>query len=391
MSEPSWRLGALATTTGLCVFAWGLVVGGSRPVLGTRVLAWPRSEQVAGGSYAVQVVAVGSAEEPQAHLHVQCGAESLDTDESGYLAFSEPGALPERTCTTAQGPITFSAERPGVGRESRDEPVRARVVGVTLRGPVPDLFLEQAELGVDVESTAWLQLAQDRSQQLVTDPEPGLEARVIARCDDGIVLGLTARYHVTGLHLDWGASTVRERLDVITPVSRGGLPVRVGRQPDGRRFAQVAGASRGWLGLFDASGLVSSTSPSDEPWPLPRIDRPSVLVSSSALFDSTATRVRLDDDAARTPCERARTLRERWPAPQPAVLVTDGVERARAARRMQDARGKRTAGFGLAGGIVGLAAVLLGSRNAKVTARALTALAITLVLFGLLAMLLYAA
>lgn len=390
MSEPSWRLGALATTAGLAVFAWALVAGGSRDVLAARVLAWPRSKAVAGGSYAVQVVAVGATLEPQARLHVQCGGEGLDTDESGTLLFSEPGALSERTCDTAQGPIAFAAERPRIGTETLAEPVRAHVVGVTVHGVVPDVFLEQPDLTVGAESAAWVQIARARSQGFVTDPEPGLEARVIARCEDGIVLGLTPRFHVTGLHLEWGAATVRERLDVPISVARGAQPVEVVRQPDGRRFAQLSGR-RGWMGLFDASGLVSSVTPSDEPWPLPRIDRPALLVASAAMFDSSASQVRLADDANLSPCERARTLRERWPAPQPAELVDDGVTRAQATRRMQNARGKRTAGFGLAGGLVGLAAALFGSRNANVTARALTALAITLVLFGVLAMLLYAA
>lgn len=390
MSEPSWRLGALATSAGLAVFAWGLAVGGADDTLATRVLAWPRSHESAGAAYALQLVSVGDVATPLAHTRIECSGETLDTDESGYLLFPEPGALPLRSCSTPQGPVTLGAAAlPPLGREAWSEPVRAQVNPVSLHDAAPELFLAQAELTIDQDVMAWLQIAPDRSEHFVAKPEPGLDVRVLAQCDDGIALSLRASFHVTGLHLEWGAAAARERLAVLTPVSHGGPRASVAEEADGRRFAHVD-AARGWLALFDATGLISSSMAADEPWPLPRVEHASLLVATTgSFFDSAATYVRVEAPAL--PCTHARSLGERWPAPQPAVVLVDGVERAQTLRRMQNARGRRTAGFGLAAGLLGLAAALFASKNANVTARALGALAITSVLFGILAMLLYAA
>ena len=392
MSEPNWRLGALATTAGIAVFAWGLSVGAGSTTLTTRVLAWPRSSESVGASYAVQVVSVGDTVEPQAHRQLECGWEPLETDESGYVLFSEPGALPARRC----GPVTIdAAPLPPVGQESWSLPVQARVTPVTLHGTTPELYFEQSELTVDTQMLAFLALSANRAQAFAAEGEPGLEARRLAQCDDGVVLGLRASYHVTALHLEWGARDARERVDVATPVSKGGPRVVLSKDRDQMQFAQIEpfGDARGWLALFGAHGLVASVTAPDEPWPLPRLGAPAVLVGArGSFFDSVRSLARVtppgsDPDV----CALGRALQNPWPAPQPAVVLVDGVERAQTTRRMQNARGRRTAGFGLAGGLVGLAGALFGARSAKVTARALSAFAITLVLFGILAMLLYAA
>lgn len=403
--EPSWRLGAFATTAGLAVFAWGLAAGAGPAALGARVLAWPRSSEQTGGSYAVQLVAVdGATEDVQAHVHVLCKSgdlptdedEPLDTDESGYLLFSEAEALSPRTCTTPLGSLRFEAGKPLVGVETLAAPARAATTGVGLRGPAPEVFFEDPELAIDSPMLAWLRIAGERAQDLKLDPEPGLEGRVLGPCEGGFVLELRATYHVTGLHLEWGPLTQRERLDVVTPVSRGGPALRVSHDSNGLQYAHMNGPggeplAGGWMALFDAHGLISSVSTPHDPWPLPRLgrDERAILVGTrGSFFDSAATRSRVQADA--DTCQRARALERPWPAPQPAVLLDDGVARVHAMQRHRQARGKRMASFGLAGGLVGLAAALLGARNARTTARALAAFAIALTLFGVLAMLLYA-
>lgn len=395
MSEPGWRLGAFATTAGLAVFAWGLAFGSSHDTLAARVLAWPRSDQHAGASYAVQLVALeGNVEAVQARVQVLCEGAPRATDESGYLLFSGTGALTARTCTTARGTIALQAPEPPVGSASMAEPIRARVTGVGLRDQLPELFLEDAELAIDAPALAWLRIAPARAHDLKVDPEPGLEGRVVARCEDGFALELRARYHVTGLHLEWGPLTQRERLDVMIPVSRGGPVVEISQASDSMRLAHIRAAGGepvvgGWLALFGPHGLISSATSAAQPWEMPRVTEPAVLVATrGSFFDSASTRARVP--RAAEPCARARALERPWPAPQPAVLVADGVERVRVAQRQRVARARRTASFGLAGGLLGLAAALLGRRNARVTARALAAFAITLTLFGVLAMLLYA-
>ena len=398
MSEPSWRLGALATTAGLAVFGWGAAFGGSGEMLAARVSAWPRSERAPGASYAVQLVVVeGASETVQAHAEVVCDRTPLLTDESGYLLFASPAALGARTCTSAHGSVTFEGPLPPVGSESIAPPVRATVTGVGLLGPAPEVFFEDTELAIGAPMQAWLALAPARGQDLRIDPEPGLEGRLVAPCDDGFVLELRASYHVTGLHLEWGPLTRRERLDVLTPVSRGGPVVVVsgGNGGDGSmQHAQstLAGggpARGGWLALFDAHGLIASNLVAEEPWPMPRTEAAAVLVGTrGSFFDSARARRRVEPETDL--CARTRALERPWPAPQAAIVLSDGVARARDVQRQRAARGRRTAAFGLAGGLVGLAASLVGARRARITARALAAFAIALTLFGILAMLLYA-
>lgn len=420
----SWKLGAGATTAGLLVFAWGLASGSGPARVAARVSAWPRSSTQSGGSYAVQLIHVdGALEQVLAHAHVACssktsdasrdlGDEPLDTDESGYLSFSEPGALAPRTCVTPNGSVSFEADAPPIGQESIAAAARARTTGVGLLGPAPEVFFEDPELPIGADSLAWLSIAPARAQDLKLDPEPGLSARLVGPCEDGFVLELRPSYHVTGLHLEWGPLTARERLDVITPISRGGPALRVSSDSNGVQYAHMSGPDgealgSGWMGLFDDHGLISSVAASGAPWPLPRLgrDERAVLVGTrGSFFDSATSRIRVQ--ASSDPCQRARALAHPWPAPQPALLLDDGVTRTRAAAGQRMARNKRMASFGLAGGLLGLAAALLSVRRpaaprldedapeaASSTAtlgRALAALAIATTLFGVLAALLYA-
>ena len=394
MTTASWQVGALASTLGIATFAWGLARGGGDETVTTRVFTWPRSRIDSPATYAVQVLVVGNGEaEVQARVPVECAAaderghtESLHTDESGFLTFSAPGALSPRTCRIDQGTFAVEGPPPAVGEPSFVAPFRAPYTGTPIA-----VYLEAPELTIGADMLAWVAQEPEHVQNLVLAPEPGLEAHVLARCLDGFALSLRASYHVIALALEWGPESARQRASVATPVSRGGPAVTLARDESGRQLASLsdANAHAGWLALFDARGLVAMGPDSERPWPLPALAENAVLVGSRGSFFDSARTVRRVPARAASTCERARSLAEPWPAAKDRIEVSDGRENAYAARARRIARGRRTASFGLAGGLLGVGAALMGVRNARVTARALGALAIAVTLFGVLALLLY--